>query len=370
VSGELTTSDAGEAGGTDDAGEAAARRTRLGRLREAEGRLGRDGLRVLGYLVLAYLLFRLIPSLTTALEDLERLSVPWLLALFGLETLSEMGFVVSWHAIVDPEDALGQYACRRRIDVRLAWAQLGAGMFVPGGSLSSVGAGTWLLKRLGMPLKVTAEREFNLSFLNTTVDALALIVFGVGLAVGVLNGEGDLLLTLVPAGVAAAGVAAALAAAARVRRGEKTPARHARVAAVTTTMSDAVKDTSGLLTHRAGVRAVLGAVAYLFFDVMVLYTAFVAIHAHPVPTFGVVLMAYIIGALGGSLPLPAAIGTVAGIVGTLIVYGVARNAAVAAVVLYQAVGLLVPFAGGGLAYALLRRELRAAGVGEPAPPSP
>jgi hypothetical protein len=36
-----------------------------------------------------------------------------------------------------------------------------------------------------------------------------------------------------------------------------------------------------------------------------LWTAFVAIHAHPVPGFAVVVMAYTIGALGGSIPLPA-----------------------------------------------------------------
>jgi len=87
---------------------------------------------------------------------------------------------------------------------------------------------------------------------------------------------------------------------------------------------------------------VSGALAYLFLDVLVLFFAFTAIHAHPAPSFGVVVMAYIIGALGGAIPLPAAIGTVAGMVGMFILYGVERNIAVAAVLLYQAVGLLVP----------------------------
>jgi uncharacterized membrane protein YbhN (UPF0104 family) len=40
----------------------------------------------------------------------------------------------------------------------------------------------------------------------------------------------------------------------------------------------------------------------------------------------------------------------------LIVYGVGHNAAIAAVLLYEAVGLLVPVLGGGLAYLFLRRE--------------
>jgi mannose-6-phosphate isomerase-like protein (cupin superfamily) len=75
---------------------------------------------------------------------------------------------------------------------------------------------------------------------------------------------------------------------------------------------------------------VLGAVTYLGFEVLVLSSAFVAIHAHPVPGFAVVAMAYVIGALGGSLPLPASLGTVGGIAGMLIVYGLNHNPAVLA----------------------------------------
>jgi hypothetical protein len=71
----------------------------------------------------------------------------------------------------------------------------------------------------------------------------------------------------------------------------------------------------------------------------------------------VVVMAYIIGALGGSIPLPASIGTIGGIAGMLIVYNVGHNAAIAAVLLHQAIGLLVPLTGGGIAYAILRRRL-------------
>ena len=340
-------------------------------LRAAERWLVRSGLRLLGYLILAYLTIRLIPSLQVALEDLERPSWGWLAAVVALEILSETGFVLSWHAIVDPDGSLRQRVSARRIDARLAWAQLGAGMFIPGGSLSSVGAGTWLLHRLGMPLKLIAERQFSLSFLNTTVDAIALVVFGVALALGILAGASDPLLTLLPAGVAAAGVAAALAAAASMQRSARMRgAAHRRVAAVMSTLSDAVEDTARLLVHRSGIRGVLGAVVYLGFDVLVLFTAFIAIHAHPVPAFGVVLMAYIIGALGGSIPLPANIGTVAGMVGMLILYGVARDTAVAAVLIYQAVGLLVPLVGGGVAYLLLRRELHAAPDARPGEPPP
>jgi hypothetical protein len=40
----------------------------------------------------------------------------------------------------------------------------------------------------------------------------------------------------------------------------------------------------------------------------------------------------------------------------LLLYGIGRGPAVAAVLIYEAVGLLVPLTGGAVAYLLLRRE--------------
>jgi uncharacterized membrane protein YbhN (UPF0104 family) len=324
----------------------------------ARGDIRAKLLKLAGYLLAAYLVVRLIPGLKSALRSLERVRWEWLVAAFALEIVSEMGFVTSWRAIVDPDDTLSREGRGERTATRLAWVQLGGGMVVPGGSLSSVGVGAVLLHRLGMPNKIIAERQFNLQFLNTGIDALALIVFGLGLAIGLLPGEQNLLLTLVPAVVAALAITAALVIAAHgVSYAERTKVDHPKLAASITALADGVEDTKRLLTHRTGLRSVLGAIAYLGFDVLVLWSAFIALHTHPAPSFAVVLMSYIIGALGGSLPLPAGAGSIGGMVGMLILYGVAHGPAVVAVVLYQAIGLLVPIAGGGVAYLFLRGEL-------------
>jgi uncharacterized membrane protein YbhN (UPF0104 family) len=42
--------------------------------------------------------------------------------------------------------------------------------------------------------------------------------------------------------------------------------------------------------------------------------------------------------------------------GMLILYGVDHNSAIAAVLLHQAIALLVPLTGGGIAYAILRHR--------------
>jgi uncharacterized membrane protein YbhN (UPF0104 family) len=149
-------------------------------LAAAKGHLRSRALKLLGYVIVAYLVVRLIPSLDEALKSLEQVSWQWVLGAVGLEALSETGFVVSWRGVVDPEGVLDREGGGHRLSRRAAWTQLGGGMLVPGGSLSGVGVGAWILHRFGMPPKLIAEREFNLSFLNTAVDAFALIVFGVG----------------------------------------------------------------------------------------------------------------------------------------------------------------------------------------------
>jgi uncharacterized membrane protein YbhN (UPF0104 family) len=333
----------------------------LSALRSARGHLKGYALRLLIFAVVAFLLLRLTPSLTQALNSFGRVSWQWLVVVLALEILSELGYVVAWRQIVDPERMLERTGCGRRLDTRLAWAQLGGGLLVPAGSFSGVGSGAVLLHRFGIPLERIAEREFNLSFLNTGIDALALMSFGVLLALGIVSGKHDLTLTLVPAAIAAAGVAAAIVIARRAERlAARLELRHRRIATALGTVARGVGDTKKLVFQAGDWRSLAGAVAYLGFDVLVLWTAFHALHAPAVPAFAAVLMAYIIGALGGSLPLPAGIGAIGGIAGCLMLYGAKANAATGAAVLYGGVGLIVPLVGGVIAYLLLRRQLAAA----------
>ncbi len=324
----------------------------------ASRHLQKSALKLVGYLVAAYLVLKLIPTLREALRSLEHVSWEWALGAIALEVLSELGFVFAWGQVVDPQKLLDQDGHGRRTDDDVAWAQLAGGLLLPGGAWGGVGVGALILHRLGVPNEQIAEREFNLSFLNTAVDGLALIVFGVGLATSILPGEARLLLTVLPAAVSAAGIGAGLLIARRANRyAERVQARRPKLARALTALANAVEDTKRLLFHHRNWTSVLAVLAYLGFDVLVLWTAFLAIHARPVPTFAVVIMAYIIGAIGGSIPLPASIGTVGGMAGMLILYGVAHNAAIAAVLLHQAIGLLVPLTGGGMAYAILRRRI-------------
>jgi uncharacterized protein (TIRG00374 family) len=70
-------------------------------------------------------------------------------------------------------------------------------------------------------------------------------------------------------------------------------------------------------------------------------------------------MAYLIGELGGLIPVPGGIGGVdAGLVGTLALYNVSLASATGAVLLYRAIALWVPAVVGGAAFVVLRHTLR------------
>jgi uncharacterized membrane protein YbhN (UPF0104 family) len=337
------------------------KRERLGRTRHmlqaARGHLTHRALRLIGFVAFVVLFLKLIPGFQKALTDLQNVSFQWVIGAMAVETLSEIGYVVAWRGILDPDDLLRQDGRGKHLGARVAWAQLGGGMIVPGGTLGSIGVGAWMLHRLGMPMDKVGERQFTLMFLNSAVDGLAIVFFGLGLAIGLFHGEDNLALTLLPAAVVAIGIALALFVTSRAERlAKRLGAKRPKIAKGIGTLAAAVESTRDMLRHRGGTKIVLGAIAYLGFDMLVLQGAFVAIDAKPVPTFAVVSMCYLIGGLAGSIPLPANLGAVGGMAGMLVVFGIDHNQAVAAVVLYQAIGFLVPLLGGGIAYLFLRRQ--------------
>src|ERR1700760_664295 len=109
--------------------------------------LQKTALKLLAWVVFAFLLVKLVPSVKEALRSLEHVSWAWILAAVVLEVFSESGYVISWRSIVDPENMLSSEGRGARTSSRAAWAQLGAGILVPGGSLASIGVGAWILHR-------------------------------------------------------------------------------------------------------------------------------------------------------------------------------------------------------------------------------
>jgi uncharacterized protein (TIRG00374 family) len=112
-----------------------------------------------------------------------------------------------------------------------------------------------------------------------------------------------------------------------------------------------------LLLRRHDPWLIAGLIGYLAFDVMILWATFHAFGSSP--PLAIIWMGYLIGELGGLIPLPGGIGGVdLGLVGTLVLYRVPVGAAAAAVLAYRGLALLVPSVTGAAAFLLLRRSLR------------
>jgi uncharacterized protein (TIRG00374 family) len=103
--------------------------------------------------------------------------------------------------------------------------------------------------------------------------------------------------------------------------------------------------------------ATAGAVAWWAFDNAVLFAALHAFGADP--GIAAVVMAYLVGMLGNSLPIPGGIGAVdGGLLGALVLYGVPAAPAAAAVLVYRGIALWLPAVLGGLSVVALRRANR------------
>ena len=100
-----------------------------------------------------------------------------------------------------------------------------------------------------------------------------------------------------------------------------------------------------------------GAIGYMAFDIVALGASFKAFGYFP--AVGVLVVAYLIGQLGGLLPLPGGIGGIElGLVGSFAVFNVPVSASAAAVLAYRVLQLWIPAILGTLAFVQLRDLLR------------
>ena len=106
----------------------------------------------------------------------------------------------------------------------------------------------------------------------------------------------------------------------------------------------------------------LGALLWWAADIAVLWACFNAFGA--APELAVVVMAYFVGMLANTLPLPGGIGGVdGGMIGALIAFGVEPSLALVAVVGYRGFAFWLPILPGAVAWVSLRRTV--ASWGEP-----
>jgi uncharacterized membrane protein YbhN (UPF0104 family) len=240
----------------------------------------------------------------------------------------------------------------------LGWSELGMGSIVPASGIGGLALGAWILHEGGMPGEQIARRSVAFFLIKGLVNFVAVVVVGALLATGVLGPHESLLLTVLPA-VAAAGVVAAVLLVPRVGAGSPPDEGAGRVArAISTgrrTLVEGVAESLSIL--RAGDPLVIvGAVGYWAWDNAALWATFHAFGYSP--HIGVVLMAYLIGQLGGLLPLPGGLGGIdGGLFGTFVLFGAPVAVTAAAVLAYRIILFWLPLLIGSVAFVSLRRGL-------------
>ena len=315
-------------------------------------RLRRRVLWLVAVIVAAVVLIAVLPGLASLRSRFAHGDPGWLSLGALLKLLSGLSYVAAFRSVFCR-------GMRWRTSAEIGFSELGANAVLPTGGAGGLALGAWALHRGGMDSGRIARRSVAFFVLTSLPNVLGVIIIGLGLALGVFDGRASLALTLVPAAVAAAAIVftitgARWAAAAAERRDARVGA-DSRLARVLRTLADGVEEGLALLRGRDP-WLLLGLAGYLAFDVMIMWATF---HAFGLaPPLAIVWFAYLIGELGGLIPVPGGIGGVdLGLVGTYVLYHVPLAAATAAVLAYRAIALLVPMLVGGVAFLLLRRSL-------------
>ncbi|MGI8800787.1 MAG: lysylphosphatidylglycerol synthase transmembrane domain-containing protein [Solirubrobacteraceae bacterium] len=286
-----------------------------------------------------------LPGLDVIERQLAHASLGWVFAAIGFEYLSCIGYVLTV-MLAFPRG-------RIRAVARLGWAELAANSVLPAGGLGGLGLGAWILRRRGVPAARIARRSTVVFVLTSAVNVVFLVVVGLALAAGVVNGPRSPLLTLLPAAIGLAAVALTLGGARAAGRFAASSQRK-RLASVLGTVARGIDDTVDELRHHDW--RLVGPVAYFLFDVAALAASFAA--TSRTPAIAAVVMAHLIGQMAGIVPIPGGVGAVdGGLVGALVLYGVNFDQAAAAVLVYRAISLTLPAVLGTIAFLLLRRHL-------------
>ena len=309
---------------------------------------GFQALAALGVLVAIVLL---TPGLGEAREALTHADPVWIAVATLLEGLSFVSYIVMF----------GPVFCAG-LSWRRSWqiggSELAMGSLVPASGAAGLALGAWVLHRAGMDGERIARRSVAFFLIKSGVNFVAVAVIGAVMALGLAGPDLSLWLTAFPAALAALSLALVFALP-RLGPGDPPDDDASRMrrwlSATRTAVIDGVDEAVRIL-RSGNLRVIVGSIGYWAFDNAVLWATLHAVGLTPPLT--VVLMGYLIGQLGGLLPIPGGIGGIdGGLIGTLIVYGVPAAGTAAAVLAYRLILFWLPLLVGGIAFWSLRRDM-------------
>lgn len=307
------------------------------------------------------------PGLGGLRQAIGRASPGWVVVAVALEVLSALSYVVIFRVVF----------CERmswRVSYQIAMAEQGANSVLSVSGIGGLALGAWALSRGGMSTEHIARRSVAFFVLTSLANVGGVILFAALYAIGVLGRDRDTALTYGFGAAALLATALVLTLPLLLTRGpsssvsDEPPSR--LIAArqfIRDSLGQGIRDAVSLLRRRP-VSVLVGSVGTMVFDLAVLGFAFKALHHSP--PLGVLVLGYLIGQLGGNVPVPAGIGGLdAGLVGVLVLYHQPLAVTTGAVLIYHTISIWVPALLGSVAFVQLRRMLlraeRPAAICEP-----
>jgi uncharacterized membrane protein YbhN (UPF0104 family) len=277
---------------------------------------------------------------------------PFLLALIGVLKLGScLSNVVAFRDVFCPRMSW-------RFSYQLGMAEQATNVLLPTGGAGGLALGAWALRQGGMAAEHIGRRSVSFFVLTSIPNFACAAVLGPLLLTGLFSGHVPVVPTVILtclAWVSAAVIAALPRLLGRIDPDKQTGTIMSRVRSAAILLDRGIRDTGSLLRSRRW-RAIGGAIGYLAFDIAALIVGFAAFGGG-LP-LGPLVFAYVIGQLGGLIPLPAGLGgTDGGLIGAMVLYGSSLPEAAAAVLAYRAFQLGVPALLGSAAFIQLRRTL-------------
>lgn len=278
----------------------------------------------------------------------------WVAAAGAFELLSFAGYVaLLWLVGGRATERLGL-----RASAELTLGGAAATRLLPTGGAGGAAVTLWAFRRAGLPTRAATHTLLTFLVLLYSVFLGSIAAAGGLVALGIVAGGGPVLLSAIPAAGATLAIGLALVLAAR--RPAPIAQKRLTLRRSPDVLGAAVRD--AIAIARSGDVRLLGALAWWAFDAAVLWAMLHALGTPP--SLGVVVLAYFLGQVANTIPVPGAAS--GGMVGVLLAFGIEADLALSAVLAYRAVAIWLPAPIGLAALGGLRRTIAGWGHHTPA----
>jgi uncharacterized protein (TIRG00374 family) len=319
---------------------------------------------VVALLVGIYFIFPKLVGLSNALGKLDDADPLWIAIAIGFNVVAFGTYIALFKAVVGG-DAL-RFTWLETYEINMAG--LAATLLFSAAGAGGIVLTFWALRKAGMARHEAVRRMVAFLTLHYAFYPLALILFGVLLRTGVLNGKASIELTIVPAGVAGLLLALGLLFAlvppdlgpkiARFVHGKRGQEIARNIAKVPAVFAEGFRFAISLFTHpRQGGLAVVGAAGFWAANIGILWASFHAFGVH-VP-LAVVVQGFFLGMVANLIPFaPAGVGAVdAGMIGAFVLFGVPETTVFPAILVYRLIAFWMPIPFGVAAFFQLRKRV-------------